>query len=59
MKILQDEANKPGSVMFDVDGNEMVFIAIDDKDKGLNGTLGMKYFVMGDGKFTSEYISQL
>ena len=45
--------------MSDVNGKEMVFIAIDDKDNGLNGTEGMKYSVVGDGKFPSEYLSQL
>jgi len=56
MKILQD--NGPGKVLSDVNGNKMVFSAIDDKDRGLNGTAGMTYFVIGDGKFPSEYPSQ-
>ena len=57
MKILQD--NSPGNVLSDVNGKEMVFIAIDDKDNGHNGTEGMKYSVVGDGKFPSKYLSQL
>jgi len=57
MKILQD--NVPGKVLTDVNGIKMVFSAIDDKDNGLNGTEGMKYSVIGDGKFPSECLSQM
>jgi len=56
MNILQE--NSPGNVLSDVNGKRMVFSAIDDKDKGLNGTAGMTYSVIGDGKFPSEYLSQ-
>lgn len=58
MIILQDN-NSPGNVLVDVTGKKMVFSAIDDKDRGLNGTLGMTYSVIGDGKFPSEYQLQL
>jgi hypothetical protein len=57
MTILQD--NTPGNVLTDLNGNNMIFSAIDDQDNGLNGTAGMKYSVIGDGKFPSEYLSQL
>jgi hypothetical protein len=55
MKILQ--GNVPGSVLSDVNGNKMVFNAIDDDDEGINGTEGITYSVNGDGKFPSEYLS--
>jgi len=57
MKILQD--NTPGNVLSDVNGVKMVFSAVDNKDKGRNGTEGMTYSVIGDGKFRSEYLLQL
>jgi hypothetical protein len=57
MKIFQ--YNTPGKVLSDVQGNQMIFSAIDEKDNGLNGTKGMTYSVIGDGTFTSQYLSQL
>jgi hypothetical protein len=57
MKILQD--NSQGNVLIDVNGNKMVFSAVDYKDNGLNGTEGMTYSVVGDGEFPAEYLLQL
>jgi hypothetical protein len=57
MIILQ--GNSLNRVLIDVNGKEMIFSAIDDVDNGLNGTEGMTYAVLGDGKFTSQYLSQL
>jgi len=53
------QGNTPGNVLSDVNGNRMIFSAIDDKDNGRNGTAGMRYSVTGDGKFPSEYLLQL
>jgi hypothetical protein len=57
MIILQ--GNKLGTVLTDVNGREMIISAIDEEDNGINGTQGMTYTVYGDGKFTSQYLSQL
>lgn len=40
--------NSPGNVLSDVNGVRMVFSAVDTIDKGLNGTEGMTYSVIGD-----------
>lgn len=45
---VQDEA------LTDVNGRQITFRATDDLDKGLNGTDGMSYSLIGDGKFQSE-----
>jgi hypothetical protein len=57
MNILQ--GNTPGKVLTDNNGTKMIFSAVDPKDNGLNGTDGMIYSVLGDGKFPSEYLSLL
>jgi hypothetical protein len=57
MKILQD--NSPGNALTDVNGVKMIFSAVDPLDKGPNGTEGMTYSVIGDGKFCSDYLLQL
>ena len=57
MKILQE--NEVGNVLVDVNNEPMNFIAVDNKDNGVNGTEGMDYIVTGDGKFPSEIPSQM
>jgi hypothetical protein len=49
LRTLQE--NVVGTVLTDSNGRKMIFSAIDDNDNGLNGTDGISYSVMGDGKF--------
>jgi hypothetical protein len=52
MKNLQ--GNEVDKVLTDVQGNQMIFKAVDDLDNGVNGTAGMRYTITGDGKFQSS-----
>jgi hypothetical protein len=45
------QGNKVGTVLTDVNKRKMVFVAKDSKDNGYNGTDGMSYTVIGEGKF--------